>query len=90
MEILPGRVRLIIDFDDVQQMAAFVRWVDERGKLGPEVDACQVDTANPVTAAVDIAEGHVFRLVPDYRPEYGLSVFAFLPPPAVPEPPPPD
>jgi hypothetical protein len=90
MEILPGLVRLIIDFDDVRQMAAFVRWVDQQGRFGSEVDACQVDSANPVTVAAEVAEDHVFRLVPEYRPEYGLSVFSFLPPPAPAEPEPPD
>lgn len=86
MEKLPGKVRLIIDFDDVRQLAAFVRSLDDQGSFGPDVDACQVSTANPADTAADIPEDNVFRLVPEYRPQHGLSVFGFLAPPAAPEP----
>lgn len=48
----------------------------------------EASTATPAYAVADVPEDHVFRLVPEYRPGYGLSVFAFLPPPPVPEPPP--
>ena len=86
MEALPGRVRLIIDFDDVRQLAGFVRWLEDQWEYGPEVDACQASTGTSASAVADVPEDNVFRLVPDYRPEYGLSVFGFVPPPPVPEP----
>lgn len=69
MEILPGRVRLIVDFDDITQMAAFVRRVDEQGSFGSEVDACQVTTANPVTATSDITQDRS-----DWCPSTALSM----------------